>query len=261
MSGPALPPPLDRILPAFVDDLDSTLGQDLVGAYLYGSAVSGGFDPALSDLDVVVVTERSVDATVFDVFSGIIDRLGAREPDWADRLDIVFVDRHTLAGPRTGGPFLEISHELPLRLLRRADEWLETWFLARDADRAIVGPAPASLFPAIDIDEFLRVLVDDVERYAAAIEDDWGDQKVAYRVLTLCRLLRSLESRSVCSKLEGAEWAAARYPEWAPLVRAAWDVRATRGRRSFTPAERAAMPRLLASLAGEAVATGGRPGA
>jgi hypothetical protein len=161
-----------------------------------------------------------------------------------------------LAELRRGGPFLEISHELPLRLIRRADEWLETWFLALDADRAIVGPRAAAVFPAIDIDEFLRVLVDDVERYAAAIRDDWTHRKVAYRVLTLCRLLRSLDSRAVCSKQEGAEWAAARYSEWAPLIRAAWDVRATHGRRPFTPAERAAMPGLLASLATEVRAVG-----
>lgn len=251
------PPPLDRIVPALVDDLGASLGPDLVGAYLYGSAVSGGFDPALSDLDIVVVTERSVDVIGFDVFAGIIDRLAAREPDWANRLDVVFVGRETLRTFRHGGgPFAETSHELPLRLIPRAEDWLETWFLARDADRPVVGPPAASVFPPIGIDEFLQVLVDDVERYAAAIRDDWSDGKVAYRVLTLCRLLRSLESRAVCSKQDGAEWAAARYPQWAPLIRAAWDVRAGGGQRSFTPAERAAMPGLLADLAKEIRAAG-----
>lgn len=255
MLPPAFPPPLDRIVPAFVGDLATTLGPDLVGAYLYGSAVSGGFDPALSDLDVVVVVERPVDVVEFDVFAGIVDGLAAREPDWAERLDVVFVGRQTLAAFRSGGPFLEISHDLPLRLLRRADEWLETWFLALEADRAIVGPPPASLFPPIGIDEFLQVLVDDVERYAAAIRDDWTHGKVAYRVLTVCRLLLSLDTRSICSKQDGAEWVAARHSEWAPLIRAAWEVRATRGQRPFTPAERAAMPGLLASLAAEVRAT------
>jgi hypothetical protein len=253
---PSPPPPLDRIAPALADDLAASLGSDLVGAYLYGSAVSGGFDPALSDLDVVVVTERSVDEIGFEVFAGIVDRLAAREPEWADRLDVTFVGRETLwTFRRGGGPFVEISHEQPLQVHRRAEDWLETWFLARDADRPIVGPPPASVFPPIDIDEFLQVLVDDVERYAAAIRDDWSHEKVAYRVLTLCRLLRSLESRAVCSKEEGAEWAAARYPDRAPLIRAAWDVRAARGQRPFTPAERAVMPGLLADLATEVRAT------
>jgi hypothetical protein len=246
------PPPLDRILPALVDDLEATLGPDLVGGYLYGSAVSGGFDPALSDLDLVVVTERSVEEVGFDRFAGVIDRLGAREPEWAGRLDVTFIGTEALRTFRDGGrPFIEISHEDPLRLYRRAEDWLETWFLARDADRPIVGPRSADVFPPIDIEEFLHVLVDDVERYAAAIRDDWTDGKVAYRVLTLCRLLRSLESRAICSKQEGAEWAVGRYPTWAPLILAAWDVRAADGQRPFTPAERTAMPGLLGDLAAE----------
>jgi aminoglycoside adenylyltransferase-like protein len=94
----------------------------------------------------------------------------------------------------------------------------------------------------------------DVDRYVAAVQDDWPDGKVAYRVLTVCRLLRSLDSRSICSKEEGAEWAATRYSDWAPLIRAAWDVRRTGERRRFTRAERASLPRLLAGLAREATA-------
>ena len=48
-----------------MDDLRSTFGTELVGAYLYGSAVMGGFDPGLSDLDLVVVTEQSTNALGF----------------------------------------------------------------------------------------------------------------------------------------------------------------------------------------------------
>ena len=152
MTSAVVPAPLDRILPAVIDDLRSTLGNDLIGVYLYGSAVSGGFDPELSDLDLVVVTAPAVDAIEFRVFAGPVERLQAREPDWAGLLDIVFIGRETLAGFRAGGPFLEISHEEPLRLVRSADEWLETWFLAREADRALVGPPIADLIPPIDLE-------------------------------------------------------------------------------------------------------------
>ena len=151
----SVPEPLDRILPPLLADLRASLGNDLVGAYLYGSAISGGFDPALSDLDLVVVTAQPTDELAFAVFDGVVQRLMAREPDWADRLDIVFVGRSTLAGFRAGGRFLDISHDEPLRVIEDAADWLETWYLARDADTALVGPSARSIIPEIELDEFL----------------------------------------------------------------------------------------------------------
>src|SRR5262245_54486390 len=125
MSVPDLPHPLDRILPAFVDDVRRAFAPDLVGVYPYGSAVMGGFDPELSDLDVVVVVERSIDDVGFDIFAGLIQRLQERELDWADRLDVIFVQRQILANFRSGGPFIEISHPHPLQRRPDASRWLE----------------------------------------------------------------------------------------------------------------------------------------
>ena len=234
------------------DDLQATLGQDLVGAYTFGSAVSGGFDPALSDLDLVIVTEGEVDQIDFGKFAGIVGRLAAREPDWAGRLDLTFVGRRTLAAFRSGGPFVEVSHETPLRLYREANDWLETWFLAGDADRPIVGPPASELFPPISFDEFLATVVDGLDEFVGAIQDDTRHEIVAYRVLTPCRILRSLETGRLSSKRDAAEWAAACYPTWSELLRAAWQVRVGRDARPFTPSERSEISRLLTFLVAEA---------
>lgn len=236
----------------FVDDLHATLGGELVGAYLFGSAVSGGFDPAISDLDVIVVTETPVDQQPFERFAALVSRLQAREPEWAGRLDIVFVGRSTLAEFRSGGgPFLEINHEEPLELKRRADEWLETWYLARTANWPLIGPAPARLIPPISTREFLDDVVRGVPGFIAPKRNTGTDGWLAYRTLTLCRLLRSLESGDLCSKVEGAAWAIERYPEQAPLIRAALEVRAQGGRNVLTGEQRAAIPALLELLAAE----------
>jgi hypothetical protein len=55
---------LDTRTQAFVDDvLDAIDGHvPLVAAYLLGSGAVGGFDPATSDVDVVVVVERPLGA-------------------------------------------------------------------------------------------------------------------------------------------------------------------------------------------------------
>jgi len=185
-----IPYPLDRIVAAFVDDLRATLGPELYALYLFGSPASGDFDPELSDLDVLVVTASTLDRLPFEPFAGLIERLARREPEWADRLDVDFVGRETLRTFRDGGgPFIEISHEEPLQRHDRAEDWLETWFLALDADWAVLGPPPSQVIAPISIDEFLDVLVDDVQRYVSVVRLDWQDDKIAYRLLTVCRLL------------------------------------------------------------------------
>jgi hypothetical protein len=246
----ALPTPLDRIIPALLDDLRATLGDEIVGVYLYGSAVSGGFHPELSDLDLVIVTVRDVETIGIEPFAGVVERLARREPAWAGRLDLVFVGRRTVADPGSGGPLLEISHEQPLHR-ENAAEWLQTWFLARDAERPLVGPPAADIFPPITVDEFLREVVAGFPDFVDAVRDDWPHGSVAYRVLTVCRILRSLHSGALCTKLEGAEWAAVQYPEWAWLIRAAEGVRAGDGRRSFSDSERAAAQPFLDVMAAE----------
>jgi streptomycin 3"-adenylyltransferase len=247
---PGVPAPFDRILPALVDDLRSTLGDELVGAYLYGSAVSGGFVAAVSDLDVVVVTASPVDVQPFDVFAGLVRRQQEREPDWAGRLDLVFVGRSTLATFRDGGgPFIEISHEDGPELKHRAEDWLETWYLALEADWPLIGPAPAELIPPISAREFLQAVADGIPWFISPTRNTGTDGWLAYRVLTLCRLLRSLESGALCSKPEGAAWAIDRYPASAPLIRSALRVRDTNGQAAFTAAEREAVPELLEFLA------------
>ena len=49
------------------DDIRAVLDGDLAGLYLYGSVVSGGFIPGISDLDLLAVTRR--DITVADLES------------------------------------------------------------------------------------------------------------------------------------------------------------------------------------------------
>jgi len=242
--------PLDRIIPALLDDLRASFGDELVGVYHLGSAVSGGFDPELSDLDLIVVTERDVEAIGFEVFAGVIERLARREPGWAGRLDLVFVGRRTVADPSAGGPLLEVSHEKPLHR-ENAAEWLEAWFLARDAARPLVGPRAADIFPPITVDQFLHEVVRGFPGFVTAVRDDWPHGSVAYRVLTVCRVLRSLHSGALCTKQEGADWAAARFPESAWLIRAAAEVRAGGQGRSFSDAERAAVQPFLDAMAAE----------
>ena len=54
----ALPSNTPDVLDAVSDAIVDTVGPTLVGLYLYGSLVSGGFDPRVSDIDLIAVLSQ-----------------------------------------------------------------------------------------------------------------------------------------------------------------------------------------------------------
>src|SRR5207244_1006112 len=130
------------------------------------------------------------------------------------------------------------------------------WFLARDADTALIGPSPAEPIPPIDLAEFLQGVALDVDRLVDKAHDDPRDGSVAHRLLTLCRALRSLESGAICSKDDGAAWVRERYPDSALAIDAAQAVRRGHGSRAFTAEERVMVLDAMALLAEQIRRTG-----
>jgi hypothetical protein len=228
-----LPEPLEAIVGPFIDDLRATRGPDLVGVYLYGSAISGGFDAALSDLDLLVVIESDAALLELSRIEALHDRLASRHPDWADRLDIAYVGRATLATFRSGGTLASISHDDALQLYDDADGWLQTWYLVRYADTALLGPPAAEVIPSIERAEFVNAVARDADRIVRRVQTDQRSGLVAYTLLTLCRVLRALDDGAITSKQDAGAWASAGMPEARWLLEEALAVRASGGRRPF----------------------------
>jgi hypothetical protein len=244
----ATPAALEPITGPLTDDLQATLGPDLVGMYLYGSAITGGFDPALSDLDLLVVIESDARGLDLSPIEALHDRLASRHPDWADRLDIAYVGRATLATFRAGGAVAAISHEDALQLYDDADGWLQTWYLVRYADAPLLGPPVAEIIPPIERAEFVAAVARDADRIVRRVETDQRSGLLAYTLLTLCRVLRALDDGAIISKQEAGAWIAHRLPEASWILDEALAVRASGGRRAFSAAALVAVLALINQL-------------
>ena len=251
MNGEPIPSVIAALLPDLVDDLRTTLGDDLVGVYLYGSAITGGFDPESSDLDLVIVTAADVATIDLARVEGIHRRLGAREPGWADRLDLAYVGRVTLAAFRSGGAVASISHDDPLQLYDEADDWLQTWYLVRETGVAVMGPPPGDLIPPIEPEEFVAAVVRGVLGLAARAETDERDGWRAYTLLTCCRVLASMGSGQIVSKQVAAAEAKRTHPALRPAIDAALAFRAGRGRIPTPASERPLVLAAIRDLAAE----------
>ena len=58
-------PRVEHILDLLIDGLKPILQEQLIGIYLYGSLVTGDFDPSISDIDLVVVLTDELDDRTF----------------------------------------------------------------------------------------------------------------------------------------------------------------------------------------------------
>lgn len=207
-------PDLAGVLRPLADDLRDVLGDDLVGLYLYGSAVSGGFDPGVSDLDLVTVTRRGVGDLDHAALDAVHRRVVERDPQWANRLEIVYVDERTLADSIWDDPVAVISPGEPFHLSGPAGDWRQNWYLVRETGVALVGSPPDELIAAISRDDFLAAVRAYLEYLRRA-------DTLGYAVLSACRCARTLATGEPCSKQEAVAWARERMPEWAWLIDAA----------------------------------------
>jgi len=226
---------VDELLAELVSGIHDVLGDDLVGVYLYGSYVSGGFDPEVSDLDLVSVISSAVEGIDIAALDRVHSGFVSRHPEWNDRVEVVYVGLVALRSYRTSaGPLAVISPGEAFHFRSEPPaEWVQNWYLVRETGVALYGPPPATIVPPIAWAEFEAAAV----RYAGEVShQDLGDASpgaIAYAVLTLCRAARTVQEQVHGSKQEGAAWAKEAMPEWARLIDEALRCRLSRGTLGF----------------------------
>jgi hypothetical protein len=243
-------PAIERYLAALVRVLDARLGEALVGAYLHGSAVLGGWRDDRSDVDVLAVCAASVaDVGALD---DLAEALSVRSlPCPADRgLEFGLVTAESAAAPCTKPAF-----ELDLTTSSAGDtptlgrgrpghaDYLMHFAVCRAHGRALAGPPPSRVFAEVQVPMLAAC-------FAAELVWATAHATPAYHVLNACRAWRYAADRELCSKVAGAEWALGRGVE-ADAIGAALDNQRGGVARSIDPAAAAALAaRATAELRG-----------
>ena len=66
---------MDTVINSFVEKSKEILQDNLVGIYLHGSAVMGCYNPAKSDIDLIVVVKDSIEDSVKRTFMDMVVEL------------------------------------------------------------------------------------------------------------------------------------------------------------------------------------------
>jgi predicted nucleotidyltransferase len=216
------PKEADELLARLLEGQRQTLGERLLGVYLFGSAATGTFEAGLSDLDTVAVLSSDARDEELMALAALHDELVNNLPRWNDRVEVVYLSATALATFREGSATAaRISPGEPFHRIEVDRRWVVDWYRVRECGLALHGPPPAALIPPIPHQEFVQAVRDEMRQWPKRIgvRPTAGEQ--AYAVLTMCRGLRLCWTGEQLSKGEAARWAAREVPAFAKLIRAA----------------------------------------
>ena len=184
------------------------IGANVVGTYLHGSAVTGGFDFRQSDIDILVVCEELMTT---EQQSTMAEQLSDEQLSCpATELEITVVLLHTCRNPTANPPFefhMSTSRDENYRKTINGHEregdpgQLPHFALCRQVGRPLGTSRPtAEVFAPIPDTMLIAQMIDGL-RWAAE-HAPWE-----YAVLNACRAWKFADDRTLVSKIEGGEWA------------------------------------------------------
>ncbi len=214
-----LPPDIKVLLEPLLAQMQSILGGKLVGLYVYGSLVTGDFDPDISDLDLFAALRNELDKDDFAALDVMHNQWAAAHPVWAGRLEVGYLSLHGLGTFRTeNSPMGNISPGEPFHMIEAGHLWLTNWYVVRTNGIALYGPPPDEIIPPISVSEFKETVKAHVQGWRTWINDVDARPGQAYAILTLCRAFYTVRNGAQVSKLQAAAWAAGELPEWSDFI-------------------------------------------
>lgn len=194
------------------------LGSNVVGAYLLGSAVTGGLRPR-SDLDVLVVSERPLSEAEKRELVGRILPISWREtPQGMLRGIELTVVVQSSVRPWRYPPRRDFQYGGWLRLALDRGEpapWAATTdpdlasliTQARAADVALLGGSAKDVLDPVPFGDVLDAIVAGVDEWVGNIASDTRNA-----ILALARIWSALETGALSPKDVAATWALGRLP-------------------------------------------------
>ena len=214
--------PVQHIINRLIHDLSRILLDDLVGIYLYGSLISGDFDIAVSDIDLVVVLAADLDERQFQSLRSMHARVVSDHPEWHDRLELAYISRRALKTFRAETSTIGIiSPGEPFHLIQAGEDWLISWYDLRQNGIALHGPPVQSLIDPISAGDWLDAVREHICAYRSTVKDAADIKALSYIVLTVARGVYTLAHRRAASKVKAAAWARRRFPRWSGLIASA----------------------------------------
>lgn len=213
-------PDIDTLIQELSEVMSTTLGDQLKGLYLFGSLVFGDFDQHTSDIDLLAMTTDEISDQQLADLRNIHDNFAAKHPEWNDRIEVDYVSLKGMKNFKDATcRIARIAPGDPLGYQDMNIDWLMDWYMVLRYGQTVLGPSPDNYIPDISRQEF----IDSLKSYAPVwVENVKEAHHVGYQsyiILSLCRSLYVYEHGEQVSKIQAAQWASQKYPEWAAFIK------------------------------------------
>jgi hypothetical protein len=206
---------VNTLLLDFMARIQEILGSQFLGFYLYGSLAQGDFDPYTSDIDFIIVIHDEISDALFNALHEMHTHFDRSCSPWVGKIEAAYIPLEALkqAAP-TSNRYPQVEKGTELLRIPLEIGWAFQRYILREYGVAVAGPSPRTFADPVE-----RM---DMQRAAFAIIGGWQEQSrcdpswiewarqrgsQAFIILTLCRILYSLETGSVASKPAAARWA------------------------------------------------------
>lgn len=226
--SPTPHPDVNQILNLLLTNVIEVLQDQFVGMYLFGSLANGDFDQ-YSDIDVLIVTDREISSDTFSELHDMHIRLAEFNSPWAVQQEISYIPQDALRrfDPTNNlHPHLDRDKGERLHMMAHASDWIIQRYLLRENGILIAGPDLKTLIDPVEPHELRQAVIDVLPLWANPILKNpshiTGRGYQSYCVLSLCRMLYTIQNKAIVSKRAAAEWGLETLDaRWKPLIESA----------------------------------------
>ena len=222
-------PEINAILQELLKDVQGILGSHFVGMYLEGSLANGDFDQD-SDIDFIVVVDDEVSEDFFSALYAMHERFNLMDTQWSTNLEGSYISQYALRhhDPKHANhPNMERGFGERLKMVYHDETWVIHRYILRERGITITGTAPKILVDPISPNELRQAMLPTLHGWATQILNN--PNEIIHRgyqsltVLSLCRILYTLQFGDIVSKAKAATWAKETLDEkWNKLIDEAW---------------------------------------
>ncbi len=202
-------PDVNAVLHDFLANLRTILGDHFRGMYLSGSLALGDFAAQRSDIDFVVVTDADLADDLVAALCTLHARFNASNSPWATEVEAAYIPQDALRRydpSHARHPHIERGADETLAMDDLGTDWIIQRFILREHGVVVAGPELRTLIDPVYPDDLRRAVIALMDEWWGTMRDDpapllrhhIGYQ--AYAVLTMCRILYTLDFGTVVSK-------------------------------------------------------------
>jgi predicted nucleotidyltransferase len=224
-TSPTPYPDVNEILDALLANAQKILAEQLIGMYLFGSLANGDFDQH-SDVDVLIVTDGVISEDRFHLLKVMHEGFQEIDSPWATQLEVSYFPLKAIRRyepKQDHHPHLDRGLGEQLHVMAHETDWIVQRHILRERGITVVGPEPKTFIDFVSGNDLQSAMLPILfQWYAKKLEqpNPFGTRGYqSYVVLSICRILYTLQTGEVVSKPVAARWAEEALDQrWAPLI-------------------------------------------